>query len=168
MEIKTPRLVIKNLSKEDEGGMVKLLNNKDIKKTYMIPDFDSGEKSIAYFNKLLNISLGNERILLGIYLDNQIIGMTNEVSKKEDEIELGYFIDPMYWNKGYATEVLKAMITQMFILGYQRVISGYFEENPASGRVMEKSGMKPIDLIDNIYYRNKNHKCLYYEKRKDG
>ena len=43
-----------------------------------------------------------------------------------------------------------------------RLSSTYFEENPASGRVMEKSGMKKIEYTDTIEYRGKVHKCLYY------
>lgn len=163
MEIKTPRLVIKNLSLEDEQGMIALLKNDDIKKTYMIPDFKSDDDAKAYFNRLLNISNSDKHFLLGVYLDNQIIGMTNDVMIKKGTIELGYFIDPVHWNKGYASEVLKAMIEQMFTLGFKRVIAGHFEENPASGKVMSKCGMDLIDKIDYISYRDNNHKCVYYE-----
>ena len=63
-----------------------------------------------------------------------------------------------FWN-----QALKAMIDYLFNHGFNRVIAGYFEENIASSRVMAKSGMKPIDFTDNILYRNKNHKCCYYE-----
>lgn len=163
MEIKTNRLIIKNLSLSDQREMINLLNNKEIKKTYMIPDFDNEEQSIKYFNKLLNISLDDKHYLNGIYLNNYLIGIINDVHIDNKDIEVGYFIDPIYWNKGYATEALRAMIAYLFDKGFKRIVAGYFEENPASGKVMAKSGMKPIDFTDNILYRNKNHKCLYYE-----
>lgn len=163
MEIKTNRLVIKSLSPFDREGVIYLLNNKEIKKTYMIPDFNNEEESIGYFNKLLTISNDEKHYLCGVYLNNKIIGVVNDVFIKNKEIELGYFIDPVYWNNGYATEVLKAMISKMFELGFDHIIAGYFEENPASGRVMEKSGMIPSKQVDYITYRNKKHKCLYYE-----
>ena len=165
MEIKTNRLVIKSLSPFDRKGMIYLLNNKEIKKTYMIPDFNNEEESIVYFNKLLTIPNDEKHYLCGVYLNNKIIGMVNDVFIKDKEIELGYFIDPVYWKNGYATEVLKAMINTMFELGYTRVITGYFEENPASGRVMQKCGMTPIEQVDYITYQDKKHKCLYYEIR---
>lgn len=163
MEIKTNRLIIKSLSINDRKEMIDLLNNNEIKKTYMIPDFVNEEESIEYFNKLLNISLNDKHYLNGIYLNNYLIGMINDVYIDNKEIEIGYFINPIYWNKGYATEALKAMIDYLFNIGFKRIIAGYFEENIASSRVMAKSGMKPIDFTDNILYRNKNHKCRYYE-----
>ena len=89
--------------------------------------------------------------------------MINDVYIDNKEIEIGYFINPIYWNKGYATEALKAMIDYLFNIGFKRIIASYFEENIASSRVMAKSGMKPIDFTDNILYRNKNHKCRYCE-----
>ena len=79
MEIKTNRLIIKSLNINDQKEMIDLLNNKDIKKTYMIPDFDNEEESIKYFNKLLNISSDIKRYLNGIYLNNHLIGMINDV-----------------------------------------------------------------------------------------
>ena len=163
MEIKTNRLIIKSLSINDRKEMIDLLNNNEIKKTYMIPDFVNEEESIEYFNKLLNISLNDKHYLNGIYLNNYLIGMINDVYIDNKEIEIGYFINPIYWNKGYATEALKAMIDYLFNIGFKRIVTGYFEENIASSRVMAKSGMKPIDFTDNILYRNKNHKCRYYE-----
>lgn len=163
MEIKTDRLIIKSLSINDQKEMVGLLNNVDIKKTYMIPDFNNEEESIKFFNRLLNISLDNNHYLNGIYLNNHLIGMLNDVCIKDKEIEIGYFINPNYWNMGYAIEALKAMIDYLFNIGFKRIVAGYFEENIASSRVMAKSGMKPIDFTDNILYRNKNHKCRYYE-----
>jgi len=163
MEIKTNRLIIKSLSINDRKEMIDLLNNNEIKKTYMIPDFVNEEESIEYFNKLLNISLNDKHYLNGIYLNNYLIGMINDVYIDNKEIEIGYFINPIYWNKGYATEALKAMIDYLFNIGFKRIIASYFEENIASSRVMAKSGMKHIDFTDNILYRNKNHKCRYYE-----
>ena len=163
MEIKTNRLIIKNLSINDRKEMIDLLNNNEIKKTYMIPDFNNEEEAIKFFNRLLAISLDNNHYLNGIYLNNYLIGMLNDIGVKDKEIEIGYFINPIYWNKGYATEALKAMIDYLFNIGFKRIIAGYFEENIASSRVMAKSGMKPIDFTDNILYRNKNHKCRYYE-----
>ena len=167
MEIKTNRLIIKSLNINDQKEMINLLNNKDIKKTYMIPDFNNEKEAITFFDRLLSISLDDKHYLKGIYLNEHLIGMINDVHIENKEIEIGYFIDPSCWNKGYATEALRAMIDYLFNIGFNRIVAGYFEENIASSRVMAKSGMKPIDFTDNILYRNKNHKCRYYEIIKD-
>ena len=41
-----------------------------------------------------------------------------------------------------------------------------FEENPASCRVMAKSGMHLIEETEVIAYRGKDHRCIYYEINK--
>ena len=57
--------------------------------------------------------------------------------------ELGYNIHPDHWGKGYATESVRAILEFTFTrTDLHRVWAGYFPENPASGRVMEKCGMR--------------------------
>ena len=110
-----------------------------------------------------NGSFGKERFVYGIYSTNKIIGFLNEVTSENDEIEVGYFIASKEWNKGYATEALKVAIEELFAMGYKRVVAGHFEDNPASGRVMQKAGMKLIEKEEIINYRNAEHRCLYYQ-----
>lgn len=57
--------------------------------------------------------------------------------------EVAYYIARPAWGKGYMTEVLTRVIRFCFEeLGLNRVEADHFAENPASGKVMEKSGMK--------------------------
>jgi RimJ/RimL family protein N-acetyltransferase len=57
--------------------------------------------------------------------------------------EVGYWIAPSDWGKGYATEAARALITYAFTtLGLHRVQGRHFIRNPASGRVMQKVGMQ--------------------------
>ena len=53
-------------------------------------------------------------------------------------------------------------------MGFDCVRTGYFEENTASGRVMQKCGMHKIDLEEEIEYRGISHHCLYYEIDRSG
>jgi RimJ/RimL family protein N-acetyltransferase len=55
--------------------------------------------------------------------------------------ELGYYIARDYWGCGVATEAAQA-ITQVGFesLGYRKLTSGYYADNPASGRVLAKVG----------------------------
>ena len=56
---------------------------------------------------------------------------------------LGYWIGVPYWNRGYATEAARAVIGYGFgALDLERISATYFTRNPASGRVMEKTGMR--------------------------
>jgi len=56
--------------------------------------------------------------------------------------EMGYFLDPAFWNKGYCSEASEAMLRLAFgKLGLHRVFAVHFGSNPASGKVMKKVGM---------------------------
>lgn len=157
----TKNLVLKPITKEDKNDLMRIVKDPLVKKSYMLPDFNDENEEEKFFEKLMNLSLNSDRFVYGIYLD-RFIGFLNEVSIENDEIEIGYFIDSKEWNKGYATEALKVAIEELFRIGFKRVVAGYFEDNPASGRVMEKSGMHKIDKVDVVEYRNKNHRCYYY------
>lgn len=68
-----------------------------------------------------------------------VIGLTPE--KGEETAELGYWLSRAQWSRGIATEAGKAVVSYGFgTLGLPYITSGYFEENTASGRVLEKLG----------------------------
>lgn len=59
-----------------------------------------------------------------------------------DEPELGYRLRRAAWGKGYATEVSRELIRKGFKeLGARRVTASTYQDNVASRRVMEKTGM---------------------------
>lgn len=88
------------------------------------------------------------------------------VSKKDNLVEMGDCYGSSYWNKGYATEALKAFIDYMFSeVEVDKVIACHISTNPASGRVMEKAGMH-LDASLKGYFIDKNtgkraHKVCY-------
>ena len=69
------------------------------------------------------------------------VGLVLNMSHRRGE--LGYWIARDHWNQGYATEAAVALINYGFDeLELNRIQARYFTRNPASGRVMEKAGMK--------------------------
>ncbi len=67
------------------------------------------------------------------------IGLTPE--EGADAAELGYWISPTHWGSGIATEAARAVVAFGFeSLGLPVLTSGYFEDNPPSGRVLRKLG----------------------------
>ena len=73
--------------------------------------------------------------------------------------EIGYSLNPAYWNQGYMTEALRAVIDYSFkTLKLHRLEAQHDIRNPASGRVMEKVGMlREGELKDRV--RNKGRYC---------
>jgi RimJ/RimL family protein N-acetyltransferase len=58
-----------------------------------------------------------------------------------ERAELGYWIGVPYWGRGYATEAAGAMVGYGFDeLGLNRIHAHHLARNPASGRVLEKTG----------------------------
>lgn len=56
--------------------------------------------------------------------------------------ELGYSFSRQYWNRGYATQALQAVIDTVFSsLPVNRLEAQHDIRNPASGRVMQKCGL---------------------------
>ena len=167
MYIKTERLELKQIYPESLDMLADLVSDDIVKQTYMLPDFPSREEALNLARRLMDLSAQEERRVAGIYLGEDLIGILNQTDATQDSIELGYALLPKYHNQGYATEALRGAISYCFSIGFQEVIAGAFEENPASLRVMIKSGMKKIDHTDEISYRGKTHTCLYCAIRKE-
>lgn len=165
-EILTARLCLRSFREEDMEALYGLLTNEEIKKTYMIPDFPSREAADKMCRRFVDLSLDEGHFVRGIYLENRLIGFLNDVETTEKTVEIGYVIHPLHWNRGYATEAVQGALAVLLDSGFDAVRAGYFEENEASGRVMEKAGMEKITYEDALEYRGKTHRCLYYEKRK--
>ena len=163
----TERLLLRPYTEADCEPMIRILRNKEISKTFMLPDFEDDAAAERLFRKILIYSHQEDHFERAICLEDRLIGFLDDVEIKDGTVELGYVIHPDYQNRGYATEALTASIQELFRQGYSTVQAGYFTENPASGRVMEKSGMHPVSRVDTIEYRGKIHKCLYYEIKKE-
>lgn len=165
--IKTERLEIMPFRAKDFWDLAEILTNVQIKKTYMIPDFETREALNIMVQKIAQYSLSDQRLERGIFLEDRLIGFVNEVERKDSSMELGYVIHPSFWGRGYATEMLNAMIRMLFEDGFLEIITGAFEENTASIRVMEKCGMRKATAEEDITYRGRNHHCVYYAIEKD-
>lgn len=167
MRIRTKRLELGPITDKDRENVIAILTNNEIKKTYMVPDLKDMEQVEKLFRRIRDLSVSDDFYQVGIFLKGELIGLANEVEREEDKIELGYAIHPVHHNKGYATELLMAMIEKLFADGFSEVITGAFEENGASIRVMEKCGMKKLEKSDRIEYRGNMHTCVYYSGDKN-
>ena len=74
---------------------------------------------------------------------NEPIGTIDVCKILFDGCEIGYCYSKKSWGKGYGTEALKAVIKFLFEeCDAYIVYADYMSLNPASGRVMDKAGMK--------------------------
>lgn len=164
-KIQTERLCLKPYSSEDAGRLAEFFKNEEISKTFMVPEFESEKQIEDLVHKLIGFSQIEDKghLEYGIYCDNVMIGFVNDCGIEEDTIEIGYVIHPDYKGHGYATEAVLAIVEELREMGFQKVMAGFFEENTASRRVMEKAGMQLSDLVEEEEYRGIIHKCYYCE-----
>ena len=68
----------------------------------------------------------------------------------EDEVEIGWMLAPRVWGQGYGTEAGRAVRDEAFErLRLDSVVAVHHPGNPASGRIMEKLGMRhERDLVN--------------------
>lgn len=75
--------------------------------------------------------------------------------------EFGYNLRFDCWNKGYATEAVKAMIRYAYDQGARKFTAQHAVENAASGRVMEKCGLK---FVGHGSYKKADGSCEFRSK----
>jgi RimJ/RimL family protein N-acetyltransferase len=65
------------------------------------------------------------------------------VDRKHERAEIGYWLGVPFWGRGYVTEAARAVVRYAFEnLGVNRVFAFHFARNAASGRVLQKIGMR--------------------------
>jgi len=165
MLIQTERLTLRPFSDGDREAMYALLTDSAVKETYLLPDFKSTEQLETMFRRFQTLSCDEDRCVAAIDLGGALIGFVNDVEIHDGRVEMGYVVSPAHHNCGYATEALRGVIAALFQRGFREVVAGAFESNPASIRVMIKAGMTRLDKTDNIEYRGRIHRCIYYSIR---
>ena len=71
-----------------------------------------------------------------------VIGLM-DITREHSRAKLGYWIGRPYWNQGYATEAVCAVLDYGFrVLSLNRIYAFYLTRNPASGRVLDKCSMR--------------------------
>lgn len=75
--------------------------------------------------------------------DGQVTGAIGLVMKGDAIAEIGYWIGVPFWGRGYASEAASALVRYGFEdCALERIYGAHYARNVASGRVMEKAGMK--------------------------
>src|SRR6187551_3027029 len=139
--LETKRLALRAARLEDAKAVAALANERRIaENTARIPypyKLTDAEQFIAGASK------EGEAAYLITLRNETIIGACGLMFREDDAPEIGYWLGVPYWNKGYATEALHAVIDYAFDdLGYAAVQAGARVTNPASRRVLEKCGFQ--------------------------
>ena len=77
--------------------------------------------------------------------DGNLIGFISVIAcdEKVEQVEMGYAIGKKWWHKGYMSEALNTVSGFLFDeVGVNRIYARHDTNNPNSGKVMQKCGMK--------------------------
>jgi RimJ/RimL family protein N-acetyltransferase len=87
------------------------------------------------------------------------------LAERDGEAELGYWVAREHWGQGYASEAAKAVVGVAKALGHRKLVSGHFIDNPASGRVLRKTGFQPLGRVEQRYSagRGREVSCALFE-----
>ncbi len=138
--LETERLMLRAPRLADAKAIACLANDRRVaENTARIPHpygLDDAEQFIAGVNRQQG------EATFAIVLSGEVIGMCG-VEPREGSAEIGYWIGVPHWNRGYATEAVRAVIDHAFSeLDYEALQSGARVSNPASRRVLEKCGFQ--------------------------
>lgn len=81
----------------------------------------------------------------GIEMGGELIGDIAAITHNERQMstEIGYCLSYDYWNRGIMTEALKLVMRFLFAeVGFNRIVLRHLVSNAASGRVMQKAGLR--------------------------
>ena len=142
--LKTERLTIRPFQMEDAPRIRQLAGAREVAlNTLFIPHpYPDGAAEEWIASQAVKLQEENS---LNLAIDNgEFIGAIGlQIKKDHNHAEIGYWIGVPYWGRGYATEAVGAMIRYGFQeLKLNKIFAAYFARNAASGRVMEKNGMR--------------------------
>ena len=146
-KIVTERLLLRGLRMDDAEAIYDYASKENVSKYVLFPTHQSIADSEEFLSKALNESPTEFGIVWGIVLkgSDRLIGTIglHNIDLTSKKVEAGYAMHDDHWGKGYTTEALRAIIERTFSdTEINRIEAHHVAEHGASGRVMEKAGMK--------------------------
>lgn len=140
--VETERLVLRPLRRSDEGLLTLYAGDARVAKmTRSIPHPLPPGAAEAF----IQTSSSPERREHVWALDastlglGELLGVIGLESLSEDRAEIGYWVAPAFWNTGFASEAVQALLSAN-PLGVTTVFAEVFQENPISARVLTNAG----------------------------
>ena len=146
--IETSRLILRRAVRDDAEPMFRnWASDSEVTKYLTWPTYEKVETA----HQILDLWVGEYekpnyyQWMIVLKELGEPIGSISVVRQNDrvEEAEIGYCIGSHWWHKGIMTEALNAAIEYLFIeVGMNRVAARHDPNNPHSGGVMRKCGMK--------------------------
>ena len=144
MILETKRLTLRPWREEDAESLFRYASDPNIGPPAGWPPHESVENSRQIIQQVLSAAETYAVCLK----DGEAIGSvglklrgSTDMTDREDECELGYWIGKPYWGQGLIPEACRALLKYAFTqLGMRAVWCGYYDGNEKSRKVQEKLG----------------------------
>ena len=160
--LKTPRLDLRKFETDDAEFFFNMNSDPEVLRYTGDVNFESVAAARQFIEKYDHYSKhGYGRWTVVLRQTGETIGFCG-LKNHPDEgyIDLGYRFLQKHWGQGYASEAAQACVYYgLHHLGLNEIVGRTAEENKASIRVLEKSGMKfwkyaPCEGIENsVFYK---------------
>jgi len=147
--LNTERLVLRPFNPEDAPLLARLAGTYRVADTTAsIPHPYSPEQAlqdIHKFNEEFRAGVGAYFAIALRESPHALIGciLLKLIDRRDEQGELGYWIDEAASGKGYVTEAGRAVLHYGFnVAGLHRITACHMTRNPASGRVLARLGMQ--------------------------
>ena len=146
-QIHTDRLILRRTRTEDAKVMTQRINHPEI--LLMTASLPMPFFSLAAEYWLIRAAANWRRGRAFAYAitqkgaghDDSMMGVVDLFMNSENDWEIGYWIGKDFWGAGFMSEAAKGLLSEAFrTFDMPYIDAGYFEDNLASGRVLEKLG----------------------------
>jgi RimJ/RimL family protein N-acetyltransferase len=141
--LETERLLLRPPRAADISHFMPLLNDFEVSKNLSrVPYPYTEDDACAFIVKMASaLAAGADYVFAILLKQGVFIGLCGV--HPEGGWEFGYWLGKPYWGRGYATEAGSRAVQFAFEdLMAETLNAGWFHDNPASGRVLEKLGFR--------------------------
>ena len=155
--IETERLLLRKLQPEDIYEYYeRLFGDADVSRYMLFQPHQDISESMESLQRKLDRYDQENYYSWGVTLkgDDSLIGLIEllRFDEASQSCSFVYLLGCDYWNKGFGTEMLKAVIRFAFReMGVRRIVADHMSKNPASGAVMTKAGMRHTGTVKDKY-----------------
>ena len=150
--LETDRLIIRPLRRHDAKDIYSYASDPDVARYVLWEPHKSVAETRNYIRCIRALYRRGLPASWAVTLreSGRVIGTIGFMwySDVNSAAEVGYSFSKSFWNMGYATEALRAVTDSVFVsLPINRLEAQHDVRNPASGRVMEKCGMRMEGIL---------------------
>ena len=160
VDLQTERLLLRRFDFDDIESMLKnWIANPIIQHNYGEPTYETEDSVRELLNSWVPQYQNDSFYRWAIILKetNENIGQIAfcRVYTEAETAELEYCIGESYWGNGYAAEALKTVLEYSFKKPeFSKLEAFHRIENPNSGRVLQKAGMKTVPNVKRFEINN--------------